>query len=291
MRNSLMGGTIGIALLAAQSVSAAPKLQTFNPSSPPNIDYSDDSCAFRREFSDGSKKLALELRQFAPGDTFYAIAASKSFEWGAHPLKVRFLPDEKPHEASSPSALHYPNGLTGFSWSDSFMSRDSMADKRALIGAIPDRSTREKAIQGLELSAGLLHPVIIMTGEMHLPMEALRTCMDELLTHWGIDAVAQRTLSRRAEARDQQQWAKIIQDNYPGKMLVNFVSGIVRVRVMVGPDGRPTSCHIQVPSQDLSFEKTACAGLMKASRFNPALDAGGKPIASYYVTSVFYKVN
>ena len=291
MRPDLTSGLFAIGLIAAQSANAAPKVQTFSPSSPINVDYADDSCALRREFTSGDDKVLLELRQFAPGDKFHATVASTSFRPGLQPLKVRILPDAKAHDAASSSALNYPNRLFGYSWTDSFMPLEKGSDKLQVIGSIPDRTAREKAIQGIELSAGLTRTIVLMTGEMNRPMDVMRKCMDELLTHWGINAVANRTLSRRAEAKDQQEWARIIQDKYPGKMLALEMSGIVRVRVMVGPDGLPTSCHMQVRSQDPSFEKTACTGLMKVSRFIPALDAAGKPIASYYVTSIFYKVN
>ena len=291
MRSSLTVATCIVALLASQPLVAAPKTETFAPSIPWNVDYADDSCALRRAFVNGNDKVVLELRQFSPGDKFSATAASTAFRQGTKPLKVRILPEDKPHDASGSSPLQYPNGLFGFGWSDSFVPLTEGAGKLAVIGAIPDRTAREKAIEGIELSAGLTRTVVIATGEMYRPMQAMRKCMEELLTHWGIDAVAHRNLSRRAKAKDQGEWAKIIQAKYPGKTLVYDRSGIVRVRVMVGTDGLPTSCHIQVPSQDKSFEATACTGMMKAARFEPALDAMGKPIASYYVTTISYFVD
>ena len=291
MRSNLTLALLVVALTASHSVSAAPKVQTFTPSKSWNVDYADDSCALRREFVSGDDKVLFELRQFSPSDLFSATAASTAFRQGTKPLKVRFLPDAKAHEAAGASPLQYPNGLFGFSWNDSFVPLAKGADKLQVIGSLPDRMAREKAIEGVELSAGLTRTIEIATGELHRPMEAMRKCMDELLTHWGIDAVAHRSLSRRVEPKDQRRWAEIIQANYPGKMLAREMSGIVRVRLMVGTDGRPTSCHMQVPSQDKSFETTACAGLMKAARFEPALDQVGKPIASYFVTSIFYIVD
>ena len=291
MQKSWKTACCTMALIVSQSAAAERPSTIYTPSISWNVDYADDSCALRRAFVNGDDKVVLELRQFSPGDKFSATAASTAFRQGTKPLKVRILPEDKPHDASGSSPLQYPNGLFGFGWYDSFVPLAEGAEKLAVIGAAPDRTTREKAIEGIELSAGLTRTVLIATGEMYRPMQAMRKCMEELLTHWGIDAVAHRNLSRRAKAKDQSEWAKIIQAKYPGKMLAYERSGIVRVRVMVGTDGLPTSCHIQVPSQDKSFETTACAGLMKAARFEPALDAVGKPIASYFVTTIFYFVD
>ena len=275
-------------MTALQTASAAPKVQTFAPLKSWNVDYADDSCALRREFVNGDDKVLFEMRQFSPGDMFSATAASTAFRRGSKPLRTRILPDDKPHDASAATALEYPNGLFGYSWNDSFIPIGADADKLRVIGSIPDRTAREKSIQGIELTAGLTRTIVLSTGEMSHPMDAMRKCTEELLTHWGIDAIAHRNLSRRVEAEGQQEWAKVIQEKYPGKMLVREQGGIVRVRLIVGTDGRPTSCHMQVRSQDPTFEKTACEGLMKAARFKPALDATGKPIPSYFATSIFY---
>lgn len=277
-------------MTASQTASAVPVVQTFTPLKSWNVDYADDSCALRREFTSGEDNVLFEMRQFAPGDAFTATAASTSFRPGLRPLRVRFLPDTMSHVAAASNALNYPNRLFGYSWNDTFMPLEKGSDKLQVIGSIPDTISREKAVQGIELSEGLRRTILLTTGEMKRPMDGMRKCMDELLTHWGIDAVAHRTLSRRAVAKDQQKWAQVIQNRYPDEMLRLSKGGIVRVRIMVGIDGQPTSCHMQVRSQDPSFETTACAGIMKAARFEPALDAGGKPIASYFVTSIFYKV-
>ena len=291
-------------VLTAQPIAAA-KPKPYPPLNPWNVDYADDSCALRRAFGDADSRVLLEIRQFQPGDYLTMTVASKIFrsaastnnrfipDLKAHKLNihVRFVPDLKPHEVSSMIPLEYPSGLVGFVWSDRFTPKSNSDDRMAIIAVDQKyQGARESEIQGIELS-GITPPVLLVTGEMHQPMEAMRKCLDELLTHWGIDAASQHTLTRAATPLDQGQWVSIIQAEYPSAMLNQSKSGIVRVRMIVGPDGRAQSCHIQVPSQDSSFEKTACAGMIKASRFTPALDAAGKSTTSYFTASIIYKVN
>ena len=289
-------------VMTAQSVAAA-KPEPYTPLNPWNVDYADDSCALRRAFGDTDSKVLLEIRQFQPGDYLTMTVASKIFRSASstnnqfipdlktHRLNIRFVPDLKPHEVPNMIPLEYPSGLVGFVWGDRLMPKTNSDDRMAIISVDEKyRGTRESEIQGIELS-GISPSVLLTTGEMHRPMEAMRKCLDELLTHWGIDAASQHTLTRAAAPLDQGHWASIIQAEYPSAMLNQMKGGIVRVRMIVGPDGRAQSCHIQVPSQDDSFEKTACAGMMKASRFTPALDAAGKPTTSYFTASIFYRVN
>ena len=291
MRKFLTTILLAVAVVTSQPVEAAKPPEAYAASTPWNLDYSDDSCALRRTFVHTDKMVLFELRQFQPGDYFTMIVASKHFPSGSSP-KIRFVPEPKPHEVKSGVPLIYPNGLVGFVWSDSFMP---MTKVDSLITSVAEddklREARETAIQRIELSGSISPPIILTVGKMNRPMDGMRKCMDELLTHWGIDATTQRTLTRTAKPLSQGRWASIIQAEYPSAMLNQMKGGIVRVRMIVGPDGRAQSCHIQVPSQDPSFEKTACAGMMKASRFEPALDAAGKPTVSYFATTIIYRVN
>lgn len=292
MRIYLMIVACVFSLLTPNLAAAAPAAQSYDPSSPWNVDYADDSCALRRSFSYANRSLIFEARQFQPGDRLAVTVVSKQFSQDLPSPKIRFSPDSKPHEVKSSYSLQYPSGASGFVWNDSFMPIVMGVDGVGSINVTDEfRDAREFAIQGIELSGSLRPPILIATGEMHSPMKAMRKCMDELLTHWGLDAPTQRELTQTASPLDQRQWAKIIQAEYPSAMLNQMKGGIVRIRMIVGPNGKGQSCHIQVPSQDPSFEKSACNGMMKASQFRPALDAAGKPVTSYYTTSIIYIVN
>lgn len=277
---------------------AAKAPQVLDPSTPWNLDYADDSCALRREFGPADKRVVLELRQFAPDDSFEATLASKAFTTRDSTMKVQFVPQDAPRTIGRPLILTYPGGISALRWNDSLFQNDKSEDvgENATVQSQRPRGNaaykaREASIRALEISGALTMPIVLQIGEMHQAMAGMRTCIDELMTHWGIDAVAQKTLTRRARPVGQVQWAKLIQANYPRTLLEAGKSGRVGVRMIVGADGKPISCHIQSVVQDVIFGQTACSGMMKAARFEPALDAAGKPIASYFLTRVIYKIN
>jgi len=73
-------------------------------------------------------------------------------------------------------------------------------------------------------------------------------------------------------------------------MLYAGQSAIVEFRMIVSDDGSPASCHIQSTTRPKEFDKAVCGSLMKRARFKPALDADGKPLASYYRNTVRFAI-
>lgn len=131
----------------------------------------------------------------------------------------------------------------------------------------------------------------LQTGSMHQPMEAMRTCLDELITHWGFDAAVQRTLSRPVKPIDQMGWSRRVLNSYPVDMLRAGRSGAAHIRLIVGADGKPTSCTAYKGSADPAFGEHACKTAMRYARFQPALDDGGAPVTSYLTTTVVYQTS
>lgn len=119
-------------------------------------------------------------------------------------------------------------------------------------------------------------------------MTALHDCVDELVTHWGIDVEAHKTLTRPALPIDMAAAASMV--GYPPKMLRQRMPGLVNVRLAIDEAGRVTACHIQMPLSDPEFAASSCADIQHAFEFEPALDKDGKPIASYWVTRVVFQI-
>jgi len=56
------------------------------------------------------------------------------------------------------------------------------------------------------------------------------------------------------------------------------MASYVDVRLIVGADGKPTSCNVQLEVRDADFQQVACETLMRNARFEPALDAAAMPL-------------
>jgi TonB family protein len=152
----------------------------------------------------------------------------------------------------------------------------------------PARDRMEREVQSLFVGGAFDKDILLRTGELHTPMQAMRACVDELYPHWGIDVEAHRSLSRRASPLDLADLQRRVSAHYPARMVRAGMQGYLRVRLSVSADGVPTACHMQTPFNNKAFEQTACDALMKHASFQPALDKDGQPIASFYQTAISY---
>jgi TonB family protein len=119
----------------------------------------------------------------------------------------------------------------------------------------------------------------------------MRTCLSGLIETWGIDPESRATGLQGVRPKNQKRWARKTLESYPSEALRRGIGGSVRVRVIVGTDGKPKSClSLQGFSAEI-LQRAACDAMMKYSRFEPALDKDGEPMVSYFLTSITYSPN
>ena len=139
----------------------------------------------------------------------------------------------------------------------------------------------------IEVTKALRQPFVLETGSLGGPLAAMRKCTDELLGHWGIDVAKHATLSRRATPKtDPRHWVK--PSDYPSTMIMDGRRAIVHFRVNIDVGGKPTACHIQQSTRPKAFDDAVCKAIMRNAEFEPALDAEGAPIATYWLNTVTF---
>lgn len=111
-------------------------------------------------------------------------------------------------------------------------------------------------------------------------VEAFRVCRDDLVASWGFDPAVLAGL---------QKWPAPIQaftslfraEDYPGGRAWMGDGGVVTVRYTVGVDGRVSECApISDPGKETPFYKRTCQILIERGRFEPAIAADGRAIAT-----------
>lgn len=262
--------------------------RVFKPAGQWTADYGDDYCRLSRNFSDGSGEISLAMERIQPGIDARMILLGDTIKLyrGAKSVEYRFLPSGE----SRTGQLLRSNTAEG---------KQYLVVSPVLMGAAPAPGTppgpppaydraKEQAfagvIEGVTVSGGTTEPIELQTGALKPVVAALQACTDDLVKSWGIDPAKQNAATRT-----------VLPDGSTANWLPGGTIGFEdfgklggemnQVRMLVDATGKPTDCKIHFPSLAQATNDKVCKSLMANARFQPALDADGKPFASYYITS------
>ncbi|WP_447764762.1 energy transducer TonB [Sphingopyxis panaciterrae] len=272
------------------------------PSSQWNVNYADDSCRLARAFGTGDEEVILILDRFQPGPMVYMTLTGKPVKVNndKSELTVRFGTDEPAQmgrfsmgktENATPAVLLeralYVAGSPDDAADQASDEKDEQSPRLRHIPAVDP--ARIAAVTSVRIDIPLIRPLILETGSMGAPVDALAGCVDDLVRGWGVDVAAHAKLSRPpVPIGNPGKW--VTSGDYPSAMLWKGQQANVFFRLGIGVDGRPTACHIQQSTRPVAFDEAVCKSLMLRARFSPALDADGKPIASYYLNRVRFRM-
>lgn len=287
LRTWSVAGAI-VAGMMGSAACAADEPRVFSPSSDWTLESDTESCAIRRQFG-GEDGISFRIQAFAPSGK-YRITL-----WG-HPLPQRdngaieFTYSLKPHPGAVPvtGTLGRSGGKPVIFYA-SYLATEAQfaaAERGESIGPI---ATRIAEVDGYEITFSRGRPLLLEIGSMIDPIGMLSKCADELPAKWGLDLAEQRAISRAAQPVDMQSWLGF--GSYPHAFWRNRLSLLVYFRLMVDENGTATACNIQAPITESGAEQLTCREIMKAARFEPALDADGRPVSSYFATLAFYHMS
>ncbi len=280
------------------SAAATPEPLVLKPSSTWQVNYAEDQCRLARQFGEGEQAVLLFMDRYGPSEYFRMSISGKlmrtSIEKGD--ADVQFGPVEAEQQ------LSFLNGFLGKQPALVFASAARIAGRTAAETAAytnrdqseavlvqPISEERQSATKYLRIGKPLRTPVVLQTGSMRAPLAALNTCIDDLLTTWGVDVEKHKNLTQPVKPlKSPGEW--IVASDYPLQMLVAGQPALVSFRLSVGADGVPTACHIQATTRPKEFDDAVCKSVMRRARFSPAIDAEGMPLASYYQNSVYFRI-
>ncbi|WP_260926193.1 energy transducer TonB [Novosphingobium sp. 9] len=271
---------------------AAPAPVTMAASTPWNLDATDSGCALRRGFGGKTPDVVMSLTRYEPGDGFELSINGDAFE-SVRPgetLSLEWTGTDaiSPTKSVMPAVSTTPSGqkIAGFLASvqmyQTLKGSDDDSDGPLILA--PEALPHVTAITLRWRN----HAVTLKTGPMAKPFEAMRQCTDGLVESWGLDPAVQAHLSREVHMTNLRQIATKI--NYPSAMNDRGKQGRVNFRVLIDPDGKASNCKILRSYNDPKFDVAACHDILVLARFAPALDASGKPVASYYTTTIIYSI-
>ncbi len=257
-----------------------------SPSGPWVLDLGDEYCALRRDFGSEDAGMLMEFRQYLPSDDFDLLVGSDDLATLEKTPRVSFLPYEV-NELTDARFLRAPGGVEGFT---ARVSLRPVEEQDAEEWS--ERNVREAGVEALKIEDAFERPVILRTGALSGPMDAMRTCMDDLMRTRGIDPDASRgPLARAAKPIDQVRWTRIIIRNYPRSALMAGAEATLRVFLQIDPEGTVSNCTVQTNLDEEVFEESTCRNMRRHARFEPALDGQGNPTIGFWSTNVIFRLN
>ena len=157
-------------------------------------------------------------------------------------------------------------------------------NRRSHQATFPKRSASEQLrVDSLVFDKGLQQPLQFNTGPMDDVMAVLQTCTNDLLGRWGIDAERHAALLHGPMPLEGPLIGRSI---LPFDQFAKLTGGYNQVRVMVSATGDATSCHIHFPTLDEGVNEQICEQVLENARFDPARDADGETVDSYWLVPV-----
>jgi hypothetical protein len=287
MKNVLFGCAVASLLIApaAQAQDAA----VFRPVGGWTADYGDEYCRLIRTFSNGSEEVSLAFERTQPGTPMRLILVGdgiKTFR-GATEFGFAFTPGGN----AAKSRVVRSETTDGKQYLN--MDPVTLAASAFTPGAPPPPYNRDSeqetaaGITGLALDEGLADPVRFETGSLKAPIAALQACADDLLAVWGLDPAKHRTMTAAAILNPDSNGV-LPQGTIPFGEFGKLNGGANQVRLMIGVDGKPTACTIYSPTLTETLNARICSTVMREATFQPAQDADGQPMASYWMGSPMF---
>jgi hypothetical protein len=149
-------------------------------------------------------------------------------------------------------------------------------------------SGHSKNSTAIELRGAFERELVLNTGDLQRPLEAMRTCMEDLARQWDVALASGSALSRSPLPRNLETWADPIMDRFP-RGLNRFGDPVtVRARVIVGADGKAERCRVIEPVVDPDYEERTCGVILADGEYEPARDAAGTPVRGLYIQNIVY---
>jgi TonB family protein len=153
---------------------------------------------------------------------------------------------------------------------------------------------RREQLEGFRRSTVfVLHGGGDVEGSFALPgmatiLDRLDECNADLRKYWN---TGDGTPPLSKPATPLKPLASYFSDSdYPDQAIREFESGRSEVMLMVDETGKLKDCLVEESSGNASLDAMTCYVLLQRAKFNPALDASGKPVRSVLTSAVKWKM-
>jgi hypothetical protein len=275
-----------IVLVSAMPAAAAREPEVLPLSSKWVVNYDENACHLAAQFGTGDDHVVARITRYRPGEQFDLALSGRRFrDMFEHTADASIDFGMGKHERKA-----VPRGKVGETPAIFFTSIQLDARDHGPGG--PPRGLtpqQEAAVAAATVAVKGERDIRLEFTRFGKAMEAMRACTTDLVKHWGYDPQVQATLRRPAyPVAAPSSWLR--SEDYPRVARMRSENGLVQFRLDVGPDGKVLACHVLARTQPDHFGEATCEGIARRAKLEPALDAEGKPVRSYFVSTVRWKM-
>lgn len=251
------------------------------------MNYTPDTCQLMARFGVGQDSMILALTREHPGDafSFQLFGSALKYNELQAPVDLAFGNETKPKRYSAVSLTVGADKLPAVRIAELRIDGLQSGVKPERNPAISPATEAGVSAIVFRRAGGKLYR--LETGSMGPPLAAMRICTTDLVRAWGYDPEIENTLRRRpVPVGSPAGWVRMA--DFPQGAQSKGHNGLVRFRLDVAANGIPTGCRVLYRTDPDEFADHSCKLLLQRARFNPALDAAGKPVKSYYINSIMW---
>lgn len=318
MRLSVLVSFASLAALTVTSTAyAKDETIVLTPSAPWNAHFAADKCRLAGVFGEGEYTHVLMLDQHYPSSGATLTVAGPSFKpfRGSEDTSVALGDAAAPFE-TQPMKAQLGRLEHGLVFSNLYFGeeqplilregqsgpereeKEASTDNAQPQDPVPQSAQPTRAQLDAEFGKGITYlsftqrgrEVRLDTGSLGPAFDVLNRCTTDLIREWGFDVEEQLTVVKRPAWTNYAKVIERIQRTYPRQALRRGESAVLRIRVTVDEEGAVEECVLNDVTETRVLKSPACKEMRKA-KFEPALNAAGEPVRSFYTTSITYRIN
>lgn len=285
MFRSMFAGLVLLNTSAAGAVGAEKPPETLTRAGKWLVNYDRDACHLAAQFGEGKNAVIAKFTRYEPGDHFdLALMGNRFSSSDAEVVgTIDFGISAKPVDLNG---FHGNVGKMQAIFLRS-LRFDGWQSKEKFDVAPRLTVEQEARITGVTVDLRGRRAVRLEFGSLLKPLAQMRLCMDNLVKSWGYDPVEQAAALRPVGAITAPGgW--LSSSDYPLNAVMNGHNGLVQFRLDVDAEGKVAGCFILSRTSPDDFADITCRAMTRRARLQPALDAKGKPMRSYYVNKVIW---
>ena len=284
-RKAIAGLAVTAACIASQPASAADGLQLAPASEWQYREY-DDRCRASRDFGEGEDRTTLWIEQGGSEANYNLTLMGRPLRnpyGGGIYLQFGDFPEFIRSYIAAKSSKGRPVlRMYGVTITQAQLERNEDAP-------VPDTAVdlgSAGEITSLGLRSAIPQPVRLELGSMFEPLGTLALCgakLSAILSEAGRPLTGEATPPR---AIDPDSW--LTPADYPAYLARAEMEAALTIRLTVSPQGKASSCFVTESNKPQLFDDSVCLGMLKRARFEPARNARGDAVASYYFQTITF---